>query len=61
MNIPLTGEDCLIWKSYRKDKFPVKNAYNTICADTINRYTANDQVPRDVWEYLWKAKVPHRM
>ncbi|XP_026396227.1 uncharacterized protein LOC113290854 [Papaver somniferum] len=36
MNIPYSGEDCLIWKLDRNGKFTVKNAYNTICSDYVN-------------------------
>lgn len=61
MNIPYSGEDCLIWKLDRNGKFTVKNAYNTICSDYVNTQVACDLVPTEIWIHLWKTRVPHRV
>ncbi|XP_026430943.1 uncharacterized protein LOC113328067 [Papaver somniferum] len=61
MNVPLTGQDYLIWKPNRKGKFSVKSAYNTLCVDYVNNAISNDIIPKEVWKNLWHMRVPHRV
>lgn len=68
LKIPIskTGgvSDKLLWKHSSSGEYKVKNAYSLLLKDYIQNspiHLGPSQVPAEVWNLIWKVKVPHKI
>ncbi|XP_026399279.1 uncharacterized protein LOC113295145 [Papaver somniferum] len=60
MNVPVIGNDTLIWFLDRKGLFSVKSVYNVMTRQS-EVVTGTYVIPQQVWKTLWKIKLPHKV